>query len=85
MGFASDSDSEDRALELLVTGLTQLCTDLAVPTPRAFGISEADWFGIVDTMAAQAIASGSPANNPRVPDHPQIMALYEQVWQTEVV
>ncbi len=85
MGFASDSDSEDRALELLVTGLTQLCTDLAVPTPRAFGISEADWFGIVDTMAAQAIASGSPANNPRVPDHPQIMALYKQVWQTEVV
>ena len=85
MGFASDSDSEDRALELLVTGLTQLCTDLAVPTPRAFGISEADWFGIVDTMAAQAIASGSPANNPRVPDHAQIMALYEQVWQTEVV
>ena len=85
MGFASDSDSEDRALELLVTGLTQLCTDLAVPTPRAFGISEADWFGIVDTMAAQAIASGSPANNPRVPDHAQIMALYKQVWQTEVV
>ncbi len=85
MGFASDSDGEDLALELLVVGLTQLCRDLSVPTPEAFGISEADWFGIADTMAAQALASGSPANNPRVPDHPQIMALYAQVWRGEVV
>lgn len=85
MGFASAGDNEDRALAQLVVGLTQLCADLAVPTPRAFGISEADWFGIADTMAAQALASGSPANNPRVPDHAQILALYDQVWRSDVV
>lgn len=31
-------------------------------------------------MADQALASGSPANNPRVPDKAEIIALYRQVW-----
>ena len=32
------------------------------------------------TMADQALASGSPANNPRVPDKAEIVALYRQVY-----
>jgi alcohol dehydrogenase class IV len=31
-------------------------------------------------MAQQALASGSPANNPRVPDAAEIEALYSQAW-----
>jgi len=31
-------------------------------------------------MAAQALASGSPANNPRVPDAAEIETLYRAVW-----
>jgi alcohol dehydrogenase class IV len=31
-------------------------------------------------MVEQAIASGSPANNPRVPTAPEIAALYEAVF-----
>ncbi len=34
----------------------------------------------LDTMADQALASGSPANNPRVPDKGEIVALYRQVF-----
>jgi alcohol dehydrogenase class IV len=34
-------------------------------------------------MAEQALASGSPGNNPRVPDRQEIVALYEQVWAEE--
>jgi len=32
-------------------------------------------------MAAQALASGSTANNPRVPDAAQIIALYESMYE----
>jgi alcohol dehydrogenase class IV len=31
-------------------------------------------------MAQQALASGSPQNNPRVPSAEEIIALYGEVW-----
>lgn len=31
-------------------------------------------------MASDALASGSPQNNPRVPTADQIIALYEEAW-----
>ena len=31
-------------------------------------------------MASDALASGSPANNPIAPDASDIIRLYEQVW-----
>ena len=31
-------------------------------------------------MVEQAIASGSPGNNPRVPAPPELAELYEQAW-----
>ena len=31
-------------------------------------------------MAEQALASGSPANNPRVPTPAEIVGLYREVW-----
>jgi alcohol dehydrogenase class IV len=80
MGFASSTDSDAVAVGRLVDGLRQLCADLSVPGPAAFGIAESDWFGALHTMAEQALASGSPANNPRIPEAGDIVALYERVW-----
>ena len=65
---------------LEVDGLRQLCADLSVPGPADYGIAEGDWFGSLPTMAEQALASGSPANNPRIPEAGDIIALYERVW-----
>jgi alcohol dehydrogenase class IV len=31
-------------------------------------------------MAADALASGSPQNNPRVPTASEIVELYQQAW-----
>jgi alcohol dehydrogenase class IV len=35
---------------------------------------------VLPTMAAQALASGSPANNPRVPTAAEIMGLYRRAY-----
>jgi alcohol dehydrogenase class IV len=80
MGFATVGDSDSAAVGRLVDGLRQLCADLSVPGPSAYGIAEGDWFGALETMAEQALASGSPANNPRIPEAGDIVALYERVW-----
>ena len=51
-----------------------------MPSPPAYGIDEARWMGLMETMAAQCVASGSHANNPKVPDAAEIVELYKQVW-----
>jgi alcohol dehydrogenase class IV len=80
IGFAEAGDSDGAAAAKLVTGLERLNKDLSVPTPAEYGIKEADWTGKMALMADQALASGSPGNNPRVPSAAEIMALYREVW-----
>lgn len=80
MGLAQATDSDTAACEQLVTGLRQLTADLSVPSPAAWGIAEEDWCANLDTMAEQALASGSPANNPRIADAADIVALYRRIW-----
>ena len=79
-GLAEHSDSDPVAAAKLVTGLEALNKELSVPTPAEFGISEADWNEKMPLMAQQALASGSPGNNPRVPDADTIVTLYREVW-----
>ena len=79
-GFCPDAADDAWAGQALCDGLVALNRELGVPTPQAHGIAWADWEAAMDTMADQALASGSPANNPRVPDKAEIMALYRQVF-----
>jgi alcohol dehydrogenase class IV len=51
-----------------------------VPTPKQYGIDAATWEAKLPLMAEQALASGSPGNNPRVPTAEDIVALYRVVY-----
>lgn len=79
IGFSQATD-DDRACADLTEGLAGLNAGLSVPTPRAYGIAADDWEARLDVMADQALASGSPGNNPRVPDKAEIVALYRAVY-----
>ncbi|MDP0397309.1 iron-containing alcohol dehydrogenase [Tsukamurella strandjordii] len=75
------SGGSDAALaQALVVAIDELCSDLEVPTPRDYGIEHSRWDELAPLMAQQALASGSPGNNPRVPDAEQIVALYDEVY-----
>jgi alcohol dehydrogenase class IV len=80
MGVARADEGDQAAVARLLEELAALNADLSVPTPRAHGIAEDTWRGLIPTMARQAIASGSPANNPRDADEAAIAALYEQAF-----
>jgi len=80
MGVAEAQDNDALATQKLVAALQQLTLDLEVPGPKAFGIEESAWFDVIELMAQQALDSGSPANNPRVPRADEIAELYRQIW-----
>ncbi|MER7772299.1 iron-containing alcohol dehydrogenase [Kitasatospora sp. NPDC096140] len=80
LGAATAADSDDAAADKLVDALRVLCRDLEVPTPRVYGVDEAAWKRLTPLMAEQALASGSPANNPVVPTAEQIQDLYARIY-----
>ena len=77
----TDSGDDQYAVDALVEALHKLNSDLSVPSPKLYGIDEKQWFGNITLMAKQAIESGSPANNPRIPSEEDIVELYHRVWQ----
>ncbi len=79
-GWADTTDTDGTACQKLVEELYQLNSDLKVPSPSEYGIEQTAYFNNLDVMADQALASGSPQNNPRVPEKETIIELYEQIW-----
>jgi alcohol dehydrogenase class IV len=80
MGVASEEESDQSAVGRLVEALHAINAELKVPSPRDYGIDQARWDELLPLMAEQALASGSPGNNPRVPDAKEIEGLYRQAW-----
>ena len=85
MNFAGDENATEKegdqmAVARLIAELEQLNADLSVPTPAAYGIAPDRWETLLPTMAEQALASGSPGNNPVVPDADAIVRIYRQAW-----
>lgn len=80
MGVADETESDQSAVARLIEALHQINQDLAVPSPAAYGIDKARWDDLLPLMAEQALASGSPGNNPRVPDAEEITELYRRAW-----
>ncbi|MFP2769765.1 iron-containing alcohol dehydrogenase [Oceanisphaera sp. KMM 10153] len=80
MGVADVQDSVEVANDKLLKELHALNDELQVPTPARFGIDRQTFFDLMPTMAEQALASGSPNNNPRVPSIDDMIAIYRQLW-----
>jgi alcohol dehydrogenase class IV len=80
MGVAGPAEPTPVALRHLVDALYRRNQELQVPSPKEYGIPEQKYFEVIPVMAAQALASGSPQNNPRVPTAEEIAQLYRQVW-----
>jgi len=83
MGLADDGESSEAAVGKLVEEFIAFNTDLQVPTPKSYGIDPVRWTSLLGTMAEQALASGSPANNPRSASLEEIQQLYKQAWAGE--
>jgi len=80
MGVAREGEGNQSAVARLLDELRALNRDLEVPTPKAYGIDATRYAELLPLMASQALASGSPANNPRLPTADEIIELYRRAY-----
>jgi alcohol dehydrogenase class IV len=80
MGLDVEGLSESDAADRFVAEVEQLNRDLEVPRLEGCGVSKDRFENALGKMAQDALASGSPANNPRVPDAEEIVELYQQAY-----
>ncbi len=78
MGEQTNGSTADEAAKKAVEAVKRLNADLQIPTLRGLKIDEAKFDAVVGKMAADAIASGSPGNNPRKASPEEIVILFRK-------
>ena len=78
MGEITEGFSLLDAAYLAAEAVKRLNDDLKVPTLKGLGVEEKKFNSVVKQMAADAIASGSPGNNPRKATPEEIVELYKK-------
>jgi alcohol dehydrogenase len=76
-----ESLSNEEAAEKAVESVKELCLQLKSPNLKGWGIDQQAFNQAVSKMASDAIDSGSPGNNPRVPTHPELVELYNICYE----
>ncbi len=79
MGTAGAGDTDEEAAASAMRMVEELCAQVEVPTLAAWGVDRAAFRRAMPKMARDALASGSPGNNPRLASEAEIVELYEQV------
>lgn len=77
---SAKSLSNEEAAEIAVQSVKKLCLDLNIPNLKGWGIDREKFEASLDKMAEDALASGSPQNNPRVPTKEEIKELYRVAY-----
>ncbi|MGC8810303.1 MAG: iron-containing alcohol dehydrogenase [bacterium] len=80
MGEITEGRSTLDAAYLAAKALKRLNADLKIPSLRELGVDEKKFNHVVAQMAADALASGSPGNNPRKATQEEIIELYKKVF-----
>jgi alcohol dehydrogenase len=81
IGCAASDASDESACESLVAWLEELNRALELPRlSRCCGVTREVFDARVEKMSTDVLASGSPANNPRIPTAAEIIALYGEAW-----
>jgi alcohol dehydrogenase len=81
--FQPDNESltREEAAEIAVQSVKDLCLKLNIPNLRGWGIDEEAFKAAISKMATDAIDSGSPCNNPRVPTQSELEELYHVCYE----
>ena len=80
MGENIEELSVKEAADLAAESITSLIEDIEIPSLEELGVEEEKLAELAPQMAEDALASGSPANNPRQATKEEIVELYKLAY-----
>lgn len=81
IGIGTSANPTSEILKEFVWATEELIKQVQVPTIKQLGVDKNQYDQLMETMAIEAIESGSPNNNPRVAKVNEIIELYQQCYQ----
>jgi alcohol dehydrogenase class IV len=81
MGENSEGLTLMEAAHVAVDSVRQLCDDIQIPRATELKLKQEDFMRMAPKMAEDALASGSPGNNPRRPTKEEIIEVYGQLFK----
>ncbi|EDS77732.1 iron-containing alcohol dehydrogenase [Clostridium massiliodielmoense] len=81
IGSYKEGMTDMEAAQTVVDEISKLCSDINIPTLEEFGIDKEEFFAVMDKMADDALASGSPNNTMRQPSKEEIIEIYKRLWK----
>lgn len=80
IGAAMPDDEDEVAADKFLEQVSNLCQLCEIPTLKEYGVDEAEFFKVVEKMAKDAVASGSPANTRKPVYVEDCISLYRKVY-----
>ena len=80
-----NSYTDEEAAFFAIEEVKKLCMDLNIPNLKDYGIDQQVFESVLDKMSSDALKSGSPANNPKVPTQEEIKQLYLECYSYSFV
>ncbi len=80
MGEPIEGLSMMKQADAAIAAVERLVNDIRMPRLSDIGIPKTEFDAVIEQMARDAIASGSPANNPRQATAEEIVALYRKCF-----
>lgn len=80
IGAATEKENDETAAKAFLDAIIQLCETLEVPTLAEYGVDKEAFFEVMDKMAEDAIASGSPGNTRKMTTKEDVLRMYKELW-----
>lgn len=77
---ATKEDDDETAAKAFLKAIIELCETLEVPTLEEYGVEKDAFFEVMDKMAEDAIASGSPGNTRKTTTKADVLEMYKELW-----
>ncbi len=81
IGAADEDHGEEEATRSFLKELKSLCRACSIPTLEEYGIGREEFFRMVDKMAQDAMASGSPSNTIKDVSKEDLVTIYHRLWK----
>ncbi len=80
IGASSEKEDDMTAAKKFIDACAELCKICEIPSLEKYGIDKNEFFEVMDKMAEDAMASGSPSNTIKEINKNDLLAIYKKLW-----